>query len=395
MKCVGASLRRAVVPALALITALGLGSIVIVLTDVENLQRIGTEPGAALAALIGGVLEAYGAIVAGAIGDPGQVVASIQGGEPTDVARAIRPITETLLGAAPFIFVGLALAVSFHAGLFNFGADGQFLMGGFGAVSVASLLSGVAAPGLALIAGVAAGALFGAAYGFLPGLLKARTGAHEVITTLMLNPIAPNLASFIVSLGIIGPPSGPLPQVPLLFDVPTIRLDYGFIAALVVAAAVSFLLFRTRLGFELRAIGFSRSAARGAGIRPGRSTVIAMSISGALVGLGSGFYILGPAEGLGGPPTYGMGYVALALALIAGLRPAGVVLVAVLYGALDNGGKNMVIVTGIPLALVMVIIGLALMFVAAPGLIRSVWRLRTGGGPQAGRPDRGAPAHGI
>ena len=210
----------------------------------------------------------------------------------------------------------------------------------------------------------------------MPGLLKARTGAHEVITTLMLNVIAPNLAILVARSGAFGGGPTSMPQVPLMFDLPTIRLDYGLVAALVVAAAVSFLLFRTTLGFELRAIGFSRSAARGAGIRPGRSTMLGMALSGGLVGLGSAFFVLGPARGLSGGPVFDMGYVALALALIAGLRPGGIVLLAVLYGALNNGAKSMVIATGIPLALLVVIIGFALLFVAAPGLIRSIWRVR-------------------
>ena len=182
----------------------------------------------------------------------------------------------------------------------------------------------------------------------------------------------------------IPPNTGPIPQVPLIFHLATIRLDYGLVAALLVAVAVSFLLFRTTLGFELRVTGFSRSAGRAAGIRPGRSTMLAMSLSGGLIGLGGAFFVLGPAKGLPGGPTPDMGYVALALALIAGLRPSGIVLAAVLYGALNNGAKTMVIATGIPLALLVVIITLALMFVAAPSLIRSIWRLR----PPTPTPDR-------
>ena len=142
------------------------------------------------------------------------------------------------------------------------------------------------------------------------------------------------------------------------------------------AAVVSFLLFRTTRGFELRATGFSRAAARGAGIRPGRTTILAMSLSGGLVGMGSAFFGLGPAQGFSGGPTSDFGYVAIALALLAGRRPGGVVVAALLYGALTTGAKNMVIVTGIPLALLVVIVAFAIMFVAAPELTRSIWRLR-------------------
>ncbi len=375
MKRSGELLGRAVVPTLALVSAFFLGAILIVLTDFDHLQRLGSDPFAALAGAIGGVFDGYGAMFAGAIGDPGRIVAAIRSGDTSDIASAIRPISETLLSATPFIFVGLALAVSFRAGLFNLGADGQFLIGGFGATVTAILLNGLLPPSVLLVVALAGGAAFGAAYGFVPGFLKVRTGAHEVITTLMLNPIAPSLAFLVAGSVGSGGSAAPLPKVPLLFDIPTIRLDYGFVAALAVAAAVSFLLFRTTLGFELRATGFSRSAARGAGMRPGGSTILAMSLSGGLIGLGSAFFALGPASGIPGAPTMDMGYVALALALIAGLRPGGVVLVALLYGALNNGAKNMVIVAGLPLALLVAIIAFALMFVAAPGLIRSIWRL--------------------
>lgn len=384
--------RRAKVPTLALITAFVVGAVLIILTDFEHLALLGSDPGAALGGALGTAIEGYGAIVSGALGDPNRIATAIETGAPADIARAIRPITETFLSATPFIFVCLGLAVAFHAGLFNLGADGQFQVAGFGAAVVAGGLTGVVAPGLALAAGIVGGALFGAAYGFVPGLLRARTGAHEFLTTLMLNYIAGNVVLLIATPGLIGRASGPLPQIPLLLDVPTIRLDYGLIAALLTAAAVSFVLFRTTLGFELRATGFSRSAARGAGIPPGRSIVVAMSLSGGLVGLGSAFFLLGPADGNAGPPTNGMGYVALALALIAGLRPLGVVLIAILYGALNNGASAMVIATGIPMALLMAIIGFALMFVAAPGLIRSIWRIDSRDSDEAGV--RSAPAHG-
>lgn len=376
MQRLGVVLRQAFIPALALLTAFLIGAIVIVLTDFDNLQYLGSDPIAALSAAVRRVVEGYGALFSGAIGDPGRIVAAMQSGDANHIAAAIRPISETLLTTTPFIFVGLGIAVAFHAGLINLGADGQFLIGGLGAAITATLLGGQLPAPLVLVVALAGGTLFGAAYGFVPGFLKARAGAHEVITTLMLNIIAPNLAILIARSGVLNTSRAPIPQVPLIFDLPTIRLDYGLFAALVVAAAVSFLLFRTTLGFELRAIGFSRSAARGAGMRAGRSTMLAMALSGGLVGLGSAFFQLGPARGLGGGPTADMGYVALALALIAGLRPSGIVLMALLYGGLNNGAKNMVIATGIPLALLVVIVAFAMLFVAAPSLTRRIWRVR-------------------
>jgi general nucleoside transport system permease protein len=368
-------LRRALVPALALVTSFFLGAIVIVLTDFEHLQHIGSDPVAALGGAVKGVVDGYGAMFSGAIGDPARILAAIQSGEPGDIAAAIRPLSETLVSATPFIFVSLGLAVSFHAGLFNLGADGQFLIGGLGASITAVLLAGHLPPFLALVGALIGGTVAAGAYAFIPGFLKVRTGAHEVITTLMLNPVAPGLAFLIFqSIDFSGPPPA-IPAIPRVFDLPTIRADYGFFVAVVMAAVVSFLLFRTTRGFELRATGFSRTAVRGAGMRLGPTTMLAMSLSGGLIGMGSAFYGLGPG-GFTGGPTPDMGYVALALALLAGMRPSGVVLMALLYGALTNGAKNMVIATGIPLALLVVVIAFALMFVAAPGLTRSIWRLK-------------------
>jgi simple sugar transport system permease protein len=368
-------LRRVQVPVLAVVTAFFLGAIVIVLTDFEHLRHIGTDPSAALGGALAGVSDGYRAMLAGAIGDPGRVVAAIQSGNADDIAAAIRPISETLVSATPFIFVGLGLAVSFRAGLINLGADGQFLMGTVAAAITAGLVAGQLPPFLALTVAVLGGVLGGAAYGFVPGFLKARTGAHEVITTLMLNGIAPNLAFLIFGLIPYSGPQAPLPVVPPLIDLRTVRVDHGFVVAVVMAAVVSFLLFRTTRGFELRATGFSRTAARGAGMRPGRNMMLAMSLSGALVGMGSAFFGLGPAGGFQGGPPFDLGYVAIALTLLAGSRPGGVVLAALFYGALTTGAKDMVIATRIPLALLVVIVAFAIMFVAAPGLIRSIWRL--------------------
>ena len=378
MQWIRDGLRRVLVPVLALITAFILGAIAIVLTDVDHLQHIGTDPVGAIGGALGVVVNGYGAMLSGAIGDPGRIVAAIQTGSPDDIETAIRPISEALVSATPFIFVCLGLAVSFRAGLINLGADGQFLIGGVGAGITAALVAGLLPPALALVVAVLGGIVAGGAYGFIAGVLKARTGAHEVITTLMLNGIAPGLAFLIVQsidLSFLGPPTA-IPVVPRLIDLPTIRVDYGFVIGLVTAALVSLFLFRSTRGFELRATGFSPTAARGAGMRPGRATMLAMALSGGLVGMGSALFGLGPAGGFGTPPTNDLGFVALALALVAGSRPAGVVAVALFYGALTNGAKNMVIATRIPLALLLVIVVFAMLFVAAPGLIRSIWRLK-------------------
>ena len=374
MRRIRDELRRALHPALSLLTALLLGAIIVVLTDFEHLRQIRADPLAAIGGALGGVANGYAAMLTGAIGNPDRILAALQHGSPDDIAAAIRPISESLVSATPFIFAGLGVAVSFRAGLFNLGVDGQFLIGGLGASIAAGLVAGRLPPLPALAVAVAGGTLAGGAYAFIPGFLKARTGAHEVITTVMLNGIAANLAFLVAGwIGLAGTPA--IPAVPRLADLPMIRVDYGFVVALAMAAVVSWLLFRTTGGFELRATGFSRSAARVAGMRPDRAVVLAMTLSGALVGMGSAFFGLGPAWGSPGMPEEGMGYVAVALALLGGRRPGGVVVAALLYGALTNGAESAVVATGIPLALLTVIVALTILFAAAPQLIRSIWRL--------------------
>lgn len=388
MKIVRSLLRRALVPVLAVVTALLFGAIFIVLTDIENLSKIGEDPAGAILGAIGGVGRGYGAMLSGAFGDPARIVAAFESGSAKDIATAIRPVTETLVAATPLIFVGLAIAVSFRTGLFNVGGNGQVLLGALGATAAAIALQNSGLPAfLILLASLIAGALAGAAWGFIPGFLKARTGAHEVITTIMLNYVAAQLVFFaLVSKFIQQPGSGqpisrPLTfvDVPPIFDLPAIRLDYGFVVALVTAGLVSWLLFRTTKGFELRAAGFNLTAARYAGMSASGSMMVAMSISGGLAGLGGAFLVIGTIGQLTLDISGGIGFNAIALALLAGLRPSGVVLAALLFGALTTGGKSMGIESGIPYDLLFLIMALVIMFVAAPGLIRSIWRVRVAG----------------
>jgi simple sugar transport system permease protein len=376
--------RKALVPILAVISALIVGAMVIVLTDLEHLSQLGTDPVGAILGAIGGVGRGYGAMLSGAFGDPARIVSAIQSGKAGDIATAIRPLTETLVAATPLIFVGLAITVSFRAGMFNIGGDGQVLLGALGATTAAIALQASGLPSiLILVACVIIGTLFGAAWGFIPGFLKARTGAHEVITTIMLNYIAAQLVFFALLTDFIEQPGSGQPisrpitwvDVPLIVALPAIRLDYGFIIALIMAGVVSLLLFRTTKGFELRAAGFNLTAARYAGMSAAGSMILAMTISGGLAGMGGSFMVIGTIGQLTLDITGGIGFNAIALALLAGLRPSGVVLAALLFGALTTGGKLMGIQSGIPFDLLFLIMALVIMFVAAPGLIRAIWRI--------------------
>jgi len=243
------------------------------------------------------------------------------------------------------------------------------------------------------------GTLFGAFWGFIPGFLKARTGAHEVITTIMLNYVALQIVFFALVETFVQQPGSGQPigkpttfvDVPPIIALPAIRLDWGFVVALVMAAVVSWLLFRTTKGFELRAAGFNMTAARYAGMSAAGAMMLAMAISGGLAGMGGAFVVLGSVNQLTLDVSGGIGFNAIALALLAGLRPSGVVLAALLFGALTTGGKLMGISSGIPYDLLVLIMSLVIMFVAAPGMIRAIWRVRV---PKPA-PEVAAPSQGT
>jgi simple sugar transport system permease protein len=385
VKPIVALLRRGAVPILSVVTGLLFGAVVIVLTDFDHLSQIGTDPVGAIGGAIGGVADAYGAMLSGAFGDPGRIATAFQTGVAADIARAIRPITETLVATMPLIFCGLAVAISFRAGMFNIGGDGQLMTGALGATIVAIALAGKTPAPVILIASIGAATVVGGFWGFIPGFLKARTGAHEVITTIMLNYIAALVVFFALrspdlrAAGSSSPISknlAPIVDVPNIISLPGIRLDYGFVVALLMAVAVSWLLFKTTKGFELRAAGFNLTAARYAGMSAGGSMMLAMTLSGALCGMAGGFMVIGTVGQLSLDLSGGIGFNAIALALLAGLRPSGVVLAALLFGALTQGGKLMGVESGIPFDLLFFIMALVIMFVAAPGLIRGMWRIR-------------------
>jgi len=389
----------AFVPVLAVLTAFIFGSIFILITDFESLSKLPTDPIGAIGGALSTIIAAYGAMLMGALGDPAKFIVAIQTGDPKAIAAAIRPITETLVAATPLIFTGLAVAISFRSGVFNIGVEGQFILGAFGATFVAIAMTGQPAP-LILLGATMGGILTGAAWGFIPGFLKARTGAHEVITTIMLNYVAAQVvlfglrSDFMRQEGSSQPISKVLTdivRVPLIIDLPGIRLHYGFVLALLMAVVVSWFLFRTTKGFELRAAGFNLTAARYAGMSAAGSIMLAMALSGGLAGLGGSMEVLGTVPQMSNDISSGYGFNAIALALLAGNRPSGIVLAALLFGALRTGGALMQVKTGIPLDLLFFIQALVIMFVAAPGLVRGIWRLDKRKRKDAPPPDGTAP----
>jgi general nucleoside transport system permease protein len=359
--------RQLVVPILSLVTALVVGAIVIILSDPAFLEKVGSNPGAAIAAGLGSVGGAYGGLLSGALGNP---------------FRDIGPVTETLLRATPLMFAGLAVALGFRAGLFNIGAEGQIYIGGLFATAV-----GISFPDLPLLIhlplAVLAGFVGGAVWGFIPGILKARTGAHEVITTIMLNYVSYSIVDLAlrqvffqlpgrddpISKSIL--PSATLPRL-----LPDERLHWGLILALIAAVAVWWLLFRSTRGFEFRAVGLNPSAARYAGMNISRTVVLTMMISGGLAGLAGASEIVGTNLRLTPNFSPNWGFDAIAIALLGASRPVGVVVSAILFGALRAGATPMQAQTGIPIDLVVVIQGLVILFIAAPALVREIYRIK-------------------
>ena len=392
-------LRPLFIPALAVLSAFLVGSIFLVLTDLKNIALLPTDPVHAVTNAFGDVLNAYRALLQGAFGDPARFATAMQTGTPKAWATAFRPISETLLAATPLIFTGLAIAVSFRSGVFNIGGDGQFVLGALGATIVALALRGAPAP-VTLVAALIGGIVFGAAWGFIPGFLKARTGAHEVITTIMLNYVALQIVQLSLRTDFLRQSSSSQPiskvldfvRVPLLIPLPGLRLHWGFVVALLVAVLVSWFMFKTTKGFELRSAGLNLTAARYAGMSAGGSIILAMAVSGALAGLGGAFQVMGTVTQMSNDVNSGYGWTAIALALLGGTRPGGVVAAALLFGALNNGGHGMQVETSIPLDLLVFIQALVIMFVAAPNLVRMIYRLKPKGSEPGAPAEEGAAA---
>jgi simple sugar transport system permease protein len=255
-------------------------------------------------------------------------------------------IGQTLFKATPLMFTGLAVALGFRAGLFNIGVEGQLYLGGFAAALAGIAMSGAPAF-LALPAALAAAALAGGVWGAIPGVLKARFGAHEVINTIMLNFIAVALVSYAghslfehatVRTAEIAPAAA-LPRLDIIF--PALRgspANFSLLVALILAAAVGVLLFRTRLGYELRAVGLNAPAAEYGGISIGRTQVVAMTLSGAVAGLGGVNFVLGYKHWFELGFSGGSGYLGIAVALLGRNHPVGVLIAALFFGALSYGG---------------------------------------------------------
>ncbi|MEI6391677.1 MAG: ABC transporter permease [Verrucomicrobiota bacterium] len=254
----------------------------------------------------------------------------------------------TLFYSTPLVFTGLSVAVAFQAGLFNIGAEGQLTLGALGAATIGAVWPGLWSP-LAPVLAVMAAMLAGTLWGAIPGWLRARRGSHEVISTIMLNFIAAGLASY-VALYVLKNPESQNPETRPIgagFLIPQFGMFGGapvsaaLPLAILTAIAVWILMWRTVLGFEIRAVGQSESAARTAGIDPGKIRIIAMALAGGLAGLVGVGEVLGNAGKfrVGFSPEYG--FMGIAVALLGRNQPAGVVAAALLFGALHKGTADL------------------------------------------------------
>lgn len=379
------------IPFLAIFTALIIGAIFIAAFDPNVWEAMGAGLGPGLAAAWRAISLAYTSLFEGAFGSPARIVSGIGlwlgAGDSTEIVRAIRPLLESLRISTPYIFTGLAVALGFRCGLFNIGAEGQYFIGGLASVFVGYAVKGlpwfIHLP-LALLAGMAGGALWAGIAGFL----KARTGAHEVINTIMLNYIAFRLADFLLQVGgpmarpgdsrPISPEILPSAYLPQFFpDDPSIRLNAGLLLALLAVWAVYFLLFKTTLGFEIRAVGANPRAARTAGISVARNFILAMGLSGALAGLAGAHDILGVLHFMPNAFFSGYGFDAIALALLGKSHPVGVLLASLLFGFLRAGAQRMQAPPAfVPIDIISVIQALIIIFIAAPEIIRLIYRIR-------------------
>lgn len=354
---------------LAVVMALIASSVLIAAADRDVQAAAGyffARPTDLLGAAWDAIYSAYSALFRGSVFD-----------YQAEGVRRIRPITETLTASAPLIFAGLGLAVAFRSGLFNIGAQGQVLLGAAAGVWVGITFTLPA--GVHLVLACLAAAVAGALWAGIAGFLKARTGANEVIVTIMLNSIAFYLISYLLTTRLlrqggtrpISPPIDETAAFPLLLG-PQFRLHLGWVLALLAAVGVWWLMERSTLGFRFRAVGANQEAARTAGIRVNLMFVLVMVTAGALAGLGGAAQVLGTDKTLQASSAGSIGFDAITVALLGRSKPLGVVLAATLFGALRAGSPLMQTSAATPIDIVLVIQATIVLLIAAPVLVHEL-----------------------
>lgn len=376
---------------LALVLGFLIGALVIILSTSSVLDAwrglfsSWTAPGHALKVTFDNVGAAYRAMFTGSIIDPPQFWHSLTTGKQWD--SSLTPISETLTYATPLIIASVAVGIAFQTGIFNIGANGQAILGGISGAAVGSMLHmpTILHIPLTLAAGIAGGMVAGS----IPGLLKAFTGAHEVIVTLMLNYVIAFFLVFVLlstafqlpgqSNDISRTMDSSAQLAPLFGAASGLRVSYGiFIAAAVVLFAWWFL-ERSSLGFDFRVTGANPHAARASGINARMVIVVVFLVSGGLAGLAGVVQVASTTHYVDGNfliGSAGIGFTAITVALLGRNRPMGIVWGSLLFAALGVGGRNMQAATGIPLDLATIIQSVVVLFVATPVLVKEIFRLR-------------------
>ncbi len=350
--------------AASILLALVIGALLIVISDrrvVESFSYFFSYPWDAVKNSGAAIAESYSALVTGSVG-------------------SWSAITATLERAAPLICAGLSVALAFRCGLFNIGAQGQLIIGAVCAAYVGFHYDLPA--GVHVVAALLAGLAGGAVWGGIIGLLKARTGAHEVITTIMLNYIAISILTWLLTKESFQQPGSNNPRSDKVADTATFPEIFGVHSGIVLAGlaavAVWWLLERSTVGFEMRAVGANPDASRTAGMSVANVYTVAMVVAGLLAGLAGSQQVLGHEDSLTANFGGYIGFDAITVALLGRATPLGTVLAGLLFGALSVGGTAMqASAASTPLALTQVLQALIVLFVAAPALVRAVFRMRS------------------
>nr|WP_269151145.1 ABC transporter permease [Spelaeicoccus albus] len=362
---------------MSIVLALAIGAVLIAASDDDvtaAAKYFFARPGDTFAAIGDSVGGAYAALFQGSV---------INFSDYT-VLRALEPLADTLTYATPLIAAGLGVALAFQAGLFNIGAQGQIILGAVFAAYIGGNLHmpPVVQVGVAVIAGLVGGALWAG----IAGYLKAKTGAHEVIVTIMLNNVALFLVAYLLTTSVFRRPgrTDPIGRIiepnALLYrffgqSSPHLT-NFGIVLALVAAAIVWWLLNKSTVGFTYRAVGFNPAAARTAGMSVERSYISVMMIAGALAGLAGATEVLGTQQTLTTGISGSIGFDAITVALLGRSKPVGTVLAGLLFGALKAGGVVMQAQTGTDIDIVQVVQALVVLFIAAPPLVRTIFHLK-------------------
>ncbi len=328
--------------------------------------------GAVLIAISGAsIIDAYLAMFRGAIFNY----------NANDITQALKPITTSIYAGVPLIIGGLALALGFRAGLFNIGGQGQLICGAIVAAYIG--FAWQLPVGLHLFAVLVGAMVAGGLYGWIVGFLKAKTGANEVILTIMLNSVAALGLNYLLTQSAFQRPGSSNPQsqiiaksaqMPALLPAP-FQLDLGFIIAIVVALFVWWFLERSTWGFELRAVGANPNAARTAGMSIAFVTAMTMALSGALMGLAGGVQITSTMKYLTGDVAGSIGFDAITVALLGRNKPMGTFFAGLLFGAFKAGGRIMQAQADVPIDMVLVLQSVIVLLIAAPPFVRWIFHL--------------------